>query len=246
MLTGAVLGTARGAGGEGARGADPVGSGPPPFLNRKRPATATAGKGSGGSGAPPPPPGPGGLCQPRPCVSRGRLPFLHAHSRFPVQPFNGSSVSGDCSVAPRGARLQGEAFAVQLGRLRGAGKGDWSFPSTAAWPHRGLSLCGGVVVWGTPGLASNQLMNSVGLRPEPDVSLDAPAQNRANVAILFLALAPNIGVSFLPLPPPLFILLGPSSVGPGGTVLTPQPSLCSLPSCSLAPRSSCPGGREAK
>lgn len=84
MLTGAVLGTARGAGGEGARGADPVGSGPPPFLNRKRPATATAGKGSGGSGAPPPPPpGPVGSASPAPAFPGGAsLSYTHTRD-FP-------------------------------------------------------------------------------------------------------------------------------------------------------------------
>jgi len=56
----------------------------------------------------------------------------------------------------------------------------------------------------------------------------------------------NIGVSFLPLRSLLFILLGPWSMGPGGTVLTPLVSLSSLPSCPLALKSSCPGRREAK
>lgn len=42
-------------------------------------------------------------------------------------------------------------------------------------------------------------MNLAGLRLGPDVSPGAPSQNRANVALLFLELAPNIGVSFLPL-----------------------------------------------
>lgn len=101
------------------------------------------------------------------------------------------------------------------------------------------------MVWRTAGLASNQLMNSVGLKPGPDVSPDAPSQNRANVAILFLALAPTIGVSFLPLPSLLFISLGPWSVGPGGTVLTLHTSLPPPPSGSLALKSTCPERREA-
>lgn len=68
-------------------------------------------------------------------------------------------------------------------------------------------------------LASSQLMDSMGLRPGPGVSPNTPSQNLGNVVII-LVWAQNIWVSFLPLPPLLFISPSPWSLGPGGTVLT--------------------------
>lgn len=91
------------------------------------------------------------------------------------------------------------------------------------------------------GLTSNQLMNSVGLRPRPGVSPETPSQNRGNVAILFLALAPKIGVSFLPLPPLLFISLGPRAWVLEG-LCSPHRRHSPPPSCSLALKSCCQRG----
>lgn len=138
MVTEAVLGTARGAGRRGCAGRTPMGSGPPhppPFLYIKRP---TGGRAEGGSGEPRL--DTVGSSSPAPQFLGGHLPSLHAHSHTRDFPFSLSmdllTVSGDCAVAPRGARRKGEAFAVQLGRSRGR-RGLFSF---AAWAHQGLSL----------------------------------------------------------------------------------------------------------
>lgn len=78
----------------------------------------------------------------------------------------------------------------------------------------------------------------------PHLKTNTPSQNRGHVAILFLAHAPKMGVSFLPLSPLLFISLGPWSLGPRETVLTTETSLSSLPFCSLALESCCQTGRD--
>lgn len=81
-------------------------------------------------------------------------------------------------------------------------------------------------------------MNSVGLRPRPGVSPETPSQNRGNVAILFLALAPKIGVSFLPFLPLLFISLRPRAWVLEG-LCSPHRRHSPPPSCSLALKSCC-------
>lgn len=73
--------------------------------------------------------------------------------------------------------------------------------------------------------------SEAGARGQPRCSISKPCKC---CYLLFLALAPNIGVSFLPLPPLLFVLLGPWSVGPGGTVLTQHADVTLLPPLLLA------------
>lgn len=231
-----------GAGRRGGAGPTPMGSGPsPPFPvhketeGRELPPRAQ-------SALPAPP-----LTQ----FLGGHLPFLHAlsHTRdFPSSlSVDLQTVSGDCARAPRGARLKGEALAVQLGRCRSVRKGKWGFPSFAAWPHQGLSLRrGGGLVNSRAGFhPANEFSGSeAGARGQPRCSVSKPCKC---CYLLFLALAPNIGVSFLPLPPLLFVLLGPWSCGSWRDCAhTTRASLSSLPSCSLALESSCPGRREAK
>ena len=70
------------------RGTEPMGSGSPAFPVHKE----TDGWERIGGGGAPENPGPVGSSSPVPVLG-GHLPALHAHSRFPVQPFNGSS---DC------------------------------------------------------------------------------------------------------------------------------------------------------
>ena len=66
---------------------------------------------------------------------------------------------------------------MQLGRFTGQGKGNWGFPSSAAWPHWGLSLPRGAVVWRTAGLASIQANEFIGSEAGAGVSCDTPSQS---------------------------------------------------------------------
>jgi len=126
------------------RGTDPDGVRipPPAFPVHKE---TDGWEGMGGSGEPRP--DTVGSSSPAPRFLGGHRPFLHAHSHTRDFPFSLSmnllTVSGDCAVAPRGARRKGEAFAVQLGRSRG--RRGLSFLRCLAPP--GPLSTEGAVVW---------------------------------------------------------------------------------------------------